>query len=92
MTQLEEWECIEIYSNIQFSDRNMIESARLISYFASLPYMKEKVEISEFMSLPWDKDEDADETNISNIEISDGEIKKLKQKANNIKQMMKGKI
>ena len=66
-----------------------MESARLVAYFASLPYMKDKVEISEFMKLPWDEDA----TNFkSDTNITDGEIKKLKQKANNIKQMMKGKI
>ena len=88
MSQLEEWECIEIYDTLRFSDRNLIESARLVAYFASLPYMKEKVEISEFMKLPWDEGS----VNELETEISDGEIKKLKQKANKMKQMMKGKI
>ena len=89
MSQLEEWECIEIYDTLRYSDRNLMESARLVAYFASLPYMKDKVEISEFMKLPWDEDA----TNFkSDTNITDGEIKKLKQKANNIKQMMKGKI
>lgn len=88
MTQLEEWECIEIYDTLRYSDRNLMESARLVAYFASLPYMKEKVEISEFMKLPWDEGS----VNELETEISNDEINMLKQKANNIKQMMKGKI
>lgn len=88
MSQLEEWECIEIYDTLRYSDRNLMESARLVAYFASLPYMKEKVEISEFMKLPWDEGS----VNELETEISNDEINMLKQKANNIKQMMKGKI
>lgn len=80
MYELEEWECCELYSNLQFSDRNMLESTRLITYFASLPYMKEKIEISEFMKLPWDEGYSGER----NTEISDAQIKKIKQRANNI--------
>ena len=81
MEKLEEWECIEIYNNLRYSDRNLLECTRLISYFSTMPFCKEKVEISEFMKLPWDEGYGAD---YSDIEISDAQIKKIKQRANNI--------
>lgn len=88
MSQLEEWETVELYDTLRYSDRNLMESARLVAYFASLPYMKDKVEISEFMKLPWDEGS----VNELETEISNDEINMLKQKANKMKQMMKGKI
>ena len=80
MEKLEEWECIEIYNNLRYSDRNLVECTRLIAYFSSMPFCKEKIEISEFMKLPWDEGYSGER----NTEISDAQIKKIKQRANNI--------
>lgn len=82
MERMEEWEAVDFYNVMHFSDRNQWEIGRLVAYFCCLPYMKEKTKITDFIELPFDEVE-------HNYEISNNEIEILRQMSKSIESKMK---
>lgn len=55
LDQMQEYELNHLLDMIQYTDKPIYESARLISYFSISPYLKKKIPMDEFMPLPFDE-------------------------------------
>ena len=75
MDSLQEYEIAELYNYLQYSDRNLYDVGRMISYFAISPYLKEKITMSEFLELPWEKEDTVES------KLSDKQIERMRRKA-----------
>lgn len=72
MDKLEEWEVLEFYDIIDYSDFASWEQTRLLMSM-NVDHKKVK-KLSDIIQFPWDKDYNQDD-----IEISADDIKRLKQ-------------
>lgn len=72
MDKLEEWEVLEFYDIIDYSDFASWEQTRLLMSM-NVDHKKVK-KLSDIIKFPWDKDYNKDD-----IEISADDIKRLKQ-------------
>ena len=82
MEKMEEWEVVEIYNVLKYSNRQLYECSRMIAYFCVMPYMKKKVSMSEFLPLPFDEKE---QKKIESKPLTKAQFERLKERQNNIK-------
>ena len=76
MEKMEEWEVVEIYNVLKYSNRQMYECSRMIAYFCVIPYMKKKIPMDEFLHLPFDDDNNEE---IEPKQLTQKMINKIKQ-------------
>lgn len=79
MDKMTEWEINDLIENLPYLDRNLWETCRLNSYFLVKMNTNKNVNIQDIIAFKWD-------TNVKrDIEISNEDIKRLKEKAKHIK-------
>lgn len=76
LDSLQEYELAEIFNMLQYSDKNLFECSRMISFFAISPYLKDKITMDELVKFPWEE-VDAEETPL----LSDKQIERMRRKA-----------
>lgn len=79
MEKMEEWEVVEIYNVLKYSNRQLYECSRMIAYFCVMPYMKKKVSMSEFLPLPFDESVESVGEEIEPKQLTQKMINKIKQ-------------
>ena len=83
MDKMEEWEIPEIYSCLQEADANQWEMTRWLMYAIVQVQSKKKIDLKELLQFPWEN-----ESKQHNIEISNNEIARLKEKSQYIMKNM----
>lgn len=86
MDELQDYEIDSILKNLTCTDVNSWEQCRMNVYVISQLFAKKKANIKDIMHFPWDKNEEAKNTSISNEEV-----KELQELANNIQKKHYGK-
>lgn len=86
MDECTEWELNNIIANIPYTDRNMWETSRLNAFITAKAHFKGIKKFKDILIFPWEKeDEEEKEEEPHNYEISNEEIKRLKQLSENVK-------
>lgn len=85
MDKMEEWEIRPICSGLQYTDRNSWEQTRLRIYSLACMFSKQQRDVSDIMKFPWEKEEIE-----KNTEISNNDIKRLKERAAEMARSMSG--
>ncbi len=71
--------------NLQYTDRNIWDSTRLLGLFTLMPHTKKRLKTKDIFSLPWDQEsEKLTEENKDEFEIMLHKMQKLEKKFNNI--------
>ena len=78
MDECTQWELNDIVENLPYMDRNMWEAARLNAYIVAQVNSKKTLKMQDICKFKWDEDES------KNIEISNSDIERLKEKARRI--------
>ena len=87
MRELKDYEVNDIIECLPYTDRNGWEQTRLLGYTQVQVNSKKKLEPTELIKLPWDNEKQESATEISNADIA-----RLRDKANQItKQLRNGK-
>ena len=81
MDSLTEWEINDIVENLHYLDRNLWEACRLNTYVVAQSNSTKKLTMQDIAKFKWE--ETSQEK--SNIEISNEDIQRLKEKAKHIK-------
>jgi hypothetical protein len=87
MDYMQEYEIRTIVDNIPFLDRNNWEQTRLSMYANAQMNTKKKLTVKDIVTFPWEK-----EVEQHNTEISTEDIKRLREKAKNMKIISNGTI
>lgn len=76
MDEMEDWELLELFSSLQYSDRNGWEQARNIMWVIAQTNSKKQLELQDIMKFSWE-----DNTKSHDIEMTNNDISKLKSMA-----------
>lgn len=79
MDEMTEWEINDLVENLPYLDRNLWETCRLNTYITAQVNSTKKLSMQELIKFKWEEDIKGD------IEISNEDIKRLKEKAKHIK-------
>lgn len=77
MDNMEDWELLELFASLQYSDRNGWEQARNIMWVIAQTNSKKKLELQDIMKFSWEEHSKDD------IEISNDDVSRLKSMADN---------
>lgn len=77
------WEINDIVENLQYLDRNSWEQTRLLAYIGAQTHSTKKLDINDIIEFKWD------EKTTKNIEMSNSDVQRLKEKAKNVEKMLK---
>lgn len=81
MDYLQPYEANLIIQNIPYADRNQWEQTRMIVYSVSSMFAKNKLELTDILTLPWDREADTTDT-VTDITAKD--IERLNIQAANL--------
>lgn len=77
---MQTYEVNDIIEGLQYTDRNLWETSRMNSYILAQVNSKKKLSPTDIIKFSWENNEEAKE-----IEISNEDIKRLKEKSKKIK-------
>lgn len=77
---MQTYEVNDILECLQYTDRNLWETSRMNSYILAQVNSKKKLSPTDIIKFNWENNEEAKE-----IEISNEDIKRLKEKSKRIK-------
>lgn len=77
MDKLQDWEAIELLNSLAYCDKNSWEQTRSTMYTIAQVNSQKKLSLKDIITFPWDTIEIDD--NINDKELSDNQIKKLKE-------------
>lgn len=86
MDEMEEYELYEIIDNLQYLDRNDWERTRLSIYSNVQMNTKKKLNPKEILTFPWENEHVNEKVN---IEITNDEIQRLRDKSKAIGKIIK---
>lgn len=78
--EMQTYEVNDIIEGLQYTDRNLWETSRMNSYILAQVNSKKKLSPTDIIKFNWENNEEAKE-----IEISNEDIKRLKEKSKKIK-------
>ena len=76
-----EWEIEDILDYLPYTDRAIREGARLSAFITAKAYFKNINKLTDIQEFIWEKSEEEQEEEEKIIEISNEDIKRLKEKA-----------
>lgn len=79
MDKLQPYEVNMIINNLNSTDRSLWEATRLIIYYNAMMWSKNKMELQDFMKFDWEEVTEKKEEHTT--EISNEDIKRLKEKS-----------
>lgn len=79
------WEINDIVENLPYLDRMSWEQTRLLAYIGAQTHSTKKLDITDIIQFKWDEKQQ------KNIEISNSDIQRLKNKSEMLQKMMKEK-
>lgn len=91
MDKLQPYEVNIIINNLNKTDKNLWEATRLIIYYNAMMWSKDKMELQDFMKFDWEKETGEIERE-HNTEISNEDIKRLKERAKTISHNLGGNL
>lgn len=87
MDSLTEWEINDIIEYLPYLDRNLWETCRLNTYVLAQSNSTKKLTMQDIAKFKWEESVETE----SNIEISNEDIKRLKEKSKLISNVMQNK-
>lgn len=87
MDKLTDWEINDIVLNLPYLDRNLWETCRLNTYVVAQSNSTKKLTMQDIAKFKWEESVETE----SNIEISNEDIQRLKEKSKLISNVMQNK-